>query len=602
MGKNLPKPLDTPDHPLRLQGRISPYSPTTFSKPTKTFKKPNSPSLDQHPTVTSDGCDCSSPGDRKRGRILFPSILSKKNQWVLPTNYKPEEIKQVYQIQTLQNGIDKVSNPPNRSKSLFMYNRSKRRILSQDHQKYLRFTVRSPGGKILHYQFKALPFGISSAPRIFTKIMVEVVAQLRLRGIVIVPYLDDLLLVAKTELELKTHLQVVIGLLQDLGWDINEKKSELKPEKVKKFLGVKLDSVKQSSFLPKEKIQKIKENVSLFQRKDSCSIRAALSLLGLLTSCVQCVAWAQNHTRTMQAWTIRVWDKNPLHLDHKVKIPLLVKHSLSWWKNPREKGVWWNPTPVLTIRTDASLTGWGAVLAGHYLQGQWDSQTRSRSSNFRELKAVLETFKQIHLHIRNQHVRILSDNTTTVAYLRRQGGTKSKTLTVLSHQIFRWAETYLLSLSAIHLKGTENIEADFLSRVKLDLHEWLLNLETFREICYIWGTPTLDLFATHLNNKSSKYFSLDPRGSPTGLDAFSHSWGSGLVYAFPPITLIPRILQRLRTEQVLMVLIAPYWPKRSWFPVIQELAIANPVHLPYRQDLLLQGPLYVHCTVKTYDI
>ncbi|KAG8583453.1 hypothetical protein GDO81_008420 [Engystomops pustulosus] len=466
--------------------------------------------------------------------------------------------------------------------------------ICQDHQKYLRFTVRSPGGKILHFQFKALPFGISSAPRIFTKIMAEVVAYLRLKGIIIVPYLDDLLLVAKTKLELKTHLQIVIGLLQDLGWVINKKKSDLKPETVKKFLGVKLDSVKQSSFLPLEKIQKIKENISLFQRKESCSIRAALSLLGLLTSCIQCVSWAQNHTRTMQAWTIRVWDKNPLHLDHKVKIPLSVKHSLSWWKNPinLKKGVWWNPNPILTIRTDASLSGWGAALAGHYFQGQWDSQTCSRSSNFRELKAVLETFKKGHLHIKNQHIKILSDNTTTVAYLRRQGGTKSKFLSELSHQIFRWAETHFLSLSAVHLKGTENIEADFLSRVTLDPHEWSLNPQTFREICHIWGTPTLDLFATHLNNKSPKYFSLDHRGSPTGLDAFSHTWGSGLVYAFPPIPLIPKILQKLRTERVLLILIAPYWPKRSWFPVIQELAIDNPVHLPYRQDLLLQGPLY----------
>ncbi|KAG8579388.1 hypothetical protein GDO81_010859 [Engystomops pustulosus] len=100
--------------------------------------------------------------------------------------------------------------------------------ICQDHQKYLRFTVRSPGGKILHFQFKALPFGISSAPRIFTKIMAEVVAHLRLKGIIIVPYLDDLLLVAKTKSDLKTHLQLVIGLLQDLGWVINRKKIRFK--------------------------------------------------------------------------------------------------------------------------------------------------------------------------------------------------------------------------------------------------------------------------------------------------------------------------------------------------------------------------------------
>ncbi|XP_071984144.1 uncharacterized protein [Engystomops pustulosus] len=64
-------------------------------------------------------------------------------------------------------------------------------------QKFLRFSVFSPEGSILHFQFRALPFGISSAPRVFTKIMVEVVAFLRLQRVSIVPYLDDLLIIGK---------------------------------------------------------------------------------------------------------------------------------------------------------------------------------------------------------------------------------------------------------------------------------------------------------------------------------------------------------------------------------------------------------------------
>ncbi|XP_071994691.1 uncharacterized protein [Engystomops pustulosus] len=150
MGKNLPKPLDSPDHPVRLQGRVSPYSPTTFSEP-KSARKSNSPSLDQHPTIASDGCDCSSPGDRKRGRILFPSLFDKKTQWVLPSNYKSKKTKQIYKVQTLQDGVDKVSDPLDRKKLFSLYDRSKRRVLSRPYlpgsPKIPKIHSSFPGGK-----------------------------------------------------------------------------------------------------------------------------------------------------------------------------------------------------------------------------------------------------------------------------------------------------------------------------------------------------------------------------------------------------------------------------------------------------------------------
>lgn len=56
------------------------------------------------------------------------------------------------------------------------------------HQKFLRFSWK---GKT--FQFVCLAFGLSSAPRIFTKLMKAVVSFLRERGIRLVIYLDDIL-------------------------------------------------------------------------------------------------------------------------------------------------------------------------------------------------------------------------------------------------------------------------------------------------------------------------------------------------------------------------------------------------------------------------
>ena len=59
------------------------------------------------------------------------------------------------------------------------------------HQKYLRFMWKDQ-----RYKFTCLPFGYSLAPRVFAKIFKPIVARLRLNGLRIVIFLDDILLVS----------------------------------------------------------------------------------------------------------------------------------------------------------------------------------------------------------------------------------------------------------------------------------------------------------------------------------------------------------------------------------------------------------------------
>ena len=69
------------------------------------------------------------------------------------------------------------------------------------HRKYLWFSWKGT-----NYQFKVLPFGLSTAPRTFTKTMQPVMEKLREQGLHLVIYLDDILLMADSPGKFDTTL------------------------------------------------------------------------------------------------------------------------------------------------------------------------------------------------------------------------------------------------------------------------------------------------------------------------------------------------------------------------------------------------------------
>ena len=93
----------------------------------------------------------------------------------------------------------------------------------QCHQ-FLRFRV----GK-RSYQFNCLPFSLCTAPRVFTKMLKPVVEMLRSMGLRVVIYIDDMLLMASSRNSFIELIHLILFLLENTGFVINEKKSLLEP-------------------------------------------------------------------------------------------------------------------------------------------------------------------------------------------------------------------------------------------------------------------------------------------------------------------------------------------------------------------------------------
>ena len=85
-------------------------------------------------------------------------------------------------------------------------------------RKYLRFVV---AGSV--YEFNCLPFGLSSAPWVFTKTLKPVAALLREMGVRLVVYIDDILILAESRQRAHEQAEALMYLLECLGFIINSK-------------------------------------------------------------------------------------------------------------------------------------------------------------------------------------------------------------------------------------------------------------------------------------------------------------------------------------------------------------------------------------------
>ena len=336
----------------------------------------------------------------------------------------------------------------------------------------LRFVFRS---KV--YQFKALCFGLSTAPQVFTRVMAPVSAILHSMGIRMRRYLDDWLVQSSSRASLVRDLQSVLLLCHELGIVVNPQKSNLVPSQIVQYLGVVIDSISFRASPSQDRISRLRSTADAFQSSASPPASLWLSLLGVLSSLAHLVPGGRLRMRSLQLCLHRSWDRSDLQAPVPVSQDCL--QDLQWWLHlPRlSSGVSLSQvSPDLHFWSDASDVGWGAHLERQVASGLWDSGQAALSINARELLAVHLGLQQFQSSLRGMTVAVFCDNTTAVAYLRKEGGTRSPLLNSLAQEILRWAESLSIRLAPQFLPGAQNVLADALSRPhQLPHSEWSLH-------------------------------------------------------------------------------------------------------------------------------
>ena len=129
------------------------------------------------------------------------------------------------------------------------------------------------------YQFKALPFGLPTAPMEFTVVAKEGKLMALQRGIRIHQYLDDWLVRATSHQTCLQHTQTLVALCRELGWLVNDEKSELAPKQAFNFVGYQFD-LREGKVRPTpERWQTLTDKILSILAGPVCPVRQFISLI-----------------------------------------------------------------------------------------------------------------------------------------------------------------------------------------------------------------------------------------------------------------------------------------------------------------------------------
>ena len=132
------------------------------------------------------------------------------------------------------------------------------------------------------YQFKALPFGLSTAPMEFRMVAKQVKLMALQRGIRIHQYLDDWLVRATSHQTCLQHTQTLVALCRELGWLLNKQKSELVPKQVFNFVGYQFNLREDKVRPTLERWQALTDKIPSIL--SGVPVRQFMSLIGLRTA------------------------------------------------------------------------------------------------------------------------------------------------------------------------------------------------------------------------------------------------------------------------------------------------------------------------------
>ena len=237
------------------------------------------------------------------------------------------------------------------------------------------------------------------------------IRPLRIQGINILAYLDDIVLWHPSPVILRQHVARTIERLSVMGFRVNLPKSQLEPQTTLQWLGI-LWHPQTGHWQASQPIRdKIQSSTHQLLQRGRITRRRLEALVGLINFACQ----VHSHLRVyLQPLTVGSSLASPQDRDVSRPIPPTLRQALQFWVDP---SIWeYVPPfqvtlPLLFLWTDASRSGWGALLHPQATaHGLWGLLEAALHINVLELRAVSRAITTFNLS--SCHLVVYTDNET----------------------------------------------------------------------------------------------------------------------------------------------------------------------------------------------
>ena len=312
-----------------------------------------------------------------------------------------------------------------------------------------------------------LPFGASKSVFIFNHITQSVVRMAQKRGISVVCYLDDFLVAGDSLKQCKESYDLMLSLLQNLGFTINWNKV-VQPTQSLTFLGINIDSVSQTLSIPDMKLNEIRTALADALHCVKMTKRELQSLIGTLMWAARCVRAIRPIIRTFIDLTMKL-----KHPQHKVRLNKQVKNDLQflsqWCLFFNGKAVMLDKTPLPSYMfgTDACTDGGAAHCGLDWFYVYWQTDFPfifKEHINLKELFVVLLSAWKWASVWSGRQIIVYTDNQATM-YAINKGSMKHKLGNLFVREILWLSAVYNFTITARYVRSKNNVVADAMSRL-----------------------------------------------------------------------------------------------------------------------------------------
>lgn len=455
-----------------------------------------------------------------------------------------------------------------------------------------------------YYVYTVLPFGLKTAPRVFSKCVGLMVRHWRRAGVRMLAYLDDWLFLTPKGVVAQRLADRIRTDCAKGGIAINEAKSQLVAVRRLKHLGFIVDFVRGSFEIPEDRWSRLHGDVRLALGRTMLRARKLNSIAGQIESFGLATGGVSRlFTRAMKAAAEAAVDAANGSWNAPVLLTDDVRDELIFWslcdRESFRGAIFPAPEDGAAVRfaCDASDKGWGALsldpsaLIAH---GFFKPEEREESSTHRELRGLLHALRAFARHCAGRRVSFQVDN-LNVTYIVDHGSRKPA-LNWLAKEVHRHCAAHDIVLALHWVPRYLNQAADDVSKLS-DKEDWMLSKDEFRRLDAKWGTHDVDLFASQLNALCPVFYTKHHCPGSAGVDAFLADWSRTNNWINPPFSLIGRVISKLRADRAVATLIVPQWTGRYWWPLIapQSGVLADFVTdwewLPRRTGLFCSGEL-----------